>query len=226
MFRNVCWPKIGRSPFSRLRLNGSHQWLVAHVRIFAAAPVAIPFRHGHVPAVRHLEEHFLRWRQNFRRDDFLSGLRVRTAAQFAIGRSGHRGCGRGSWRTKFGHARQARGRGGGDGRRRKRQLDSHNVARVEAHAVTRQRLESIALHEQQIISGREVRPAEHAVRVRREIVRVMPVARLVRAIKAPTIPRVAPSRTIPCRAAVLLRSLPRDPLLVLRRKSGQRKAGR
>src|SRR5579863_9925005 len=36
-----------------------------------------------------------------------------------------------------------------------------------------------------------------------EIVRVIPVARLVSAITAPLIPRAAESRTIPCRAAVL-----------------------
>ena len=57
----------------------------AHVRIFAAAAVAIPLRHGDVPAVRRWQEHFLRGRKNFRRGDFLPGFGVGTAAQFAIG---------------------------------------------------------------------------------------------------------------------------------------------
>ena len=144
----------------------------AHVRIFAAPAVTIPFRHGDVPAVRHLEKHFLRRRQNFRRDDFLSGLRVWAAAQFAIGcSSGHRGCGGGGWRTEFRHARQARSRRGGDCRGRKRQLNSHDIACVKAQIVARQILEAIALHQQQISSGREVGPAEHAVRVGRDSAR-------------------------------------------------------
>ncbi len=74
-----------------IAIEGVPPMACAHVRIFAAAAVAIPLGHGDVPAVRRGQEHFLRGRKNFRRGDSLPGFGVGTPAQFTIGSGrGHR----------------------------------------------------------------------------------------------------------------------------------------
>src|ERR1700716_147936 len=80
----------------------------ADVWIFAAPAVAIPLRHGNVPAIWRGEKNFLgRWKQ-FRCSEFVSRLGVRSPTQFAIEGNGRAHFDHGSGRSEFHHTRQAR----------------------------------------------------------------------------------------------------------------------